>query len=118
VTAAADLVFDLPAGLEEQPLEDRAAFAAELRRLAAFLNERADQLDGDVLLTVQEAAQLAGRTDECVRCWVREHRIGELDRVAHRYLMRRSRLIAHVLQTQGVLPAGLRNLSAPKPDKA
>jgi hypothetical protein len=116
---ATDLVFELPADIETRPLEDRAGFAAELRRLAAFLNERADQLDGDVLLTVQQAAQLAGRTDEAVRVWVREHGIGEFDRTAHRYLIRRSRLIAHIMATEGTLPAGLRgNLSAPKTETA
>jgi hypothetical protein len=67
--------------------------------------------NGDALLTVQEAAVLVGRTDEAVRVWVREHGIGEYDPIAHRYLIWRSRLIAFVLATQGVLPAGLRNLS-------
>jgi hypothetical protein len=119
VIPAADRVFDLPADAETLPAEDRAAFAAELRQLAAFLNERADQLDGDVLLTVQEAAVLAGRSDEAVRVWVREHGIGEFDPVAHRYMIRRSRLVAHVLATQGVLPAGLReNLSPHKAQSA
>jgi hypothetical protein len=88
--------------------EDRAAYAAELRRLADTLNAEADRLDGDVLLTVQEAAVLAGRSDEAVRVWVRQHGIGELDPVAQRYMIRRSRLVAFVLQSQGTLPAGLR----------
>jgi hypothetical protein len=105
--SVANSVFDLPADIEDQPLEDRAALAAELRRRAVFLNERADQLDGDVLLTVQEAAELCGRTDECVRVWIREH-VGEFNPVARRFMIRRSRLVAHVLTTQGVLPAGLR----------
>jgi hypothetical protein len=118
VTPAPDLVFELPADIEARPIEDRAALAASLRRLAVFLNERADQLDGDVLLTVQEAAQLAGRSDEAVRVWIREHDIGEFDPVAHRYMIRRSRLIAHVLSAQGSLPAGLRNLSPHKPETA
>jgi hypothetical protein len=63
---ATDPVFEM---LEMRSLEDRAGFAAALRQLAAFLNERVDQLDGDVLLTVQQTAKLAGRTDEAVRVW-------------------------------------------------
>jgi hypothetical protein len=105
-------VFELPADLETLPAEDRASLAATLRRLAVFLNARADELDGDILLTVQECAQLAGRSDEAVRVWIRDHGIGEYDPVARRYMIRRSHLVAHVLATQGVLPAGLRgNLS-------
>jgi hypothetical protein len=105
-----------PAGIETRPIEASAALAAELRRLAAFLNERADELDGDILLTVQEAAQLAGRTDEAVRVWIRKHGIGVYDPVARRHMIRKSHLVAYVLESQGVLPAGLRaeNLSAPK----
>jgi hypothetical protein len=100
-----DLPFDLPAEIASLAPEVRAV---ELRRIADVLHTEADRLDGDVLLTTQQAATLAGRCEEAVRVWVREHGIGEYDPVAHRYLIRRSRLIEHVLRTQGVLPAGLR----------
>jgi hypothetical protein len=77
-----NLGFELPADIETRPIEDRVAFAAELRRLAVVLNAEADELDGDVLLTIQEAAQLAGRSDEAVRVWVRKHGIGTYDPTA------------------------------------
>jgi hypothetical protein len=103
-----DIQFELPVGLPDYSPEQRVRYAAALRRLAARLTEQANEIDGDVLLTTQQAAVLAGRCQEAVRVWVREHGIGEFDPVAHRYLIRRSRLIEHVLRTQGVLPAGLR----------
>jgi hypothetical protein len=109
VAAIADdnLPFELPIDLPRYSPEQRAHYAAALRRLAAWLNEQANEIDGDALLTVQQTASLVGRTEEAVRVWAR-HGLGEFDPVAHRYLIRRSRLIAHVLATQGVLPAGLR----------
>jgi hypothetical protein len=107
--AAIDLQFELPAELPDYSPEERVRYAAALRRLAAWLTEQANEIDGDVLLTVQEAALAAGRSEEAVRVWAR-HGLGEFDPVAHRYLIRRSRLVAHVLATQGgVLPAGLRS---------
>jgi hypothetical protein len=87
-----------------------------LRRLAARLTEQANRIDGDVLLTTQESAALVGRCEETVRVCIREHGIGEHDPIAHRYLIRRSRLIAHILATQGVLPVGLLfNVQTPLP---
>jgi hypothetical protein len=106
-----ELQFELPAELPSYSPEQRVRYAAALRRLAAWLNEQANEIDGDVLLTVQEAAALVGRTEEAVRVWAR-HGLGEFDPVAHRYLIRRSRLVAHVLATQGVLPAGLLDYEA------
>jgi hypothetical protein len=76
--------------------------------IAASAKVRAVLVDGDQLLTVQEAARLAGRSDEAVRIWCRQAGIGEYDVVARRYFISRRLLVEHILQNQGVLPHGLR----------
>jgi hypothetical protein len=106
---ATNLVFELPAepaDIETRPLEDRASLAAELRRLADVLNAEADKLDGG-WLTTQEAAEAIGRSEECIRQWIRRYGIGYLDARAHRFVVSRSKLVAHMLQAYGRLPHGL-----------
>jgi hypothetical protein len=103
---AADLVFELPADIEDQPLEARAALAAELRQRASALNAEADALDGG-WLTTQEAADAIGRSEECIRQWIRRYGIGYRDDRAHRFMVSRSKLVAHMLATYGRLPHGL-----------
>jgi hypothetical protein len=100
---ATDLVFELPADVETRSPEDRAA---ELRQRADALNAEADRLDGGPL-TTQEAAEAIGRSEECVRQWIRRYGIGHLDDRAHRFMVSRSKLVAHMLQTYGRLPHGL-----------
>jgi hypothetical protein len=104
-------VFELPAepaDIETRPIEDLAAFAAELRRLAAALQAAADRLDGgDVLLTTAEAASLCGRSAENMRQWCRAFGIGAFDPRANRYLISRAKLRAHLLTRHGRLPHAL-----------
>jgi hypothetical protein len=105
VKPATNLVFDLPAepaDIEDQPL----ALAAELRRLADELHAAADRLDGGYM-TIQEAAEAIGRSPENVRQWARRFGIGHFDDASHCYVISRSKLVAHVLATQGRLPHGL-----------
>jgi hypothetical protein len=91
--------------------EQRARYVAALRRLA-------DEIEGDALLTVQQAATLVGRTEEAVRVWARCG-LGEYDQIARRYLIKRSLLVEYVRKAQGgTLPAGLQNLSLLKAESA
>jgi hypothetical protein len=123
VTPATNSVFELPAepaDIEDQPLEDRAAFAAELRQRATALNAEADRLDGGHM-TTQEAAEAIGRSEECIRQWIRRYGIGYRDDRAHRFMVSRPKLTAHILSTYGTLPHGLKTgpiLSAAKSEKA
>jgi hypothetical protein len=88
-------------------IEDRAAYAAELRQRAAALNAEADALDGGDLLTTAEAASLCGRSAENMRQWCRAFGIGEFVPRAHGYLISRAKLRAHLLAKHGRLPHGL-----------
>jgi hypothetical protein len=108
-------VFELPA--EPADLEDRAAYAAELRQRKTALNAEADRLDGGDLLTTAEAASLCGRSAENMRQWCRAFGIGEFVPRAHGYLISRAKLRAHLLAKHGRLPHALKTepiLSAPK----
>jgi hypothetical protein len=103
---ATNLVFELPPDIQTRPLEDRASFAAELRRLAIVLHAEADKLDGG-FLTTQEAAEAIGRSEENVRQWVRRFGIGHFDGASHRYFISRSKLTVHMLAAYGRIPHGL-----------
>jgi hypothetical protein len=106
VTPAADLVFELPADIETRPIEARARLAGVLRRLADELHAAADKLDGG-WLTTREAAEAIGRSEECIRQWIRRYGIGHFDDRAHRFMVSRSKLTLHMLQSYGRLPHGL-----------
>jgi hypothetical protein len=96
----------LPTDVETRSAEERARLAAELRRRAAALNAEADALDGGHL-TTGEAAEAIGRSEECIRQWIRRYGIGYRDDRAHRFMVSRSKLVAHMLQAYGRLPHGL-----------
>jgi excisionase family DNA binding protein len=80
--------------------------AVELRRIADALNAEADRLDGGYM-TTQQAAEVIGRSEENLRQWVRRFGIGHFDSGAHRYVISRSKLTAHMLAAYGPLPHGL-----------
>jgi hypothetical protein len=98
-----ELPFELPLELASLPPELRAV---ELRRLGDLFHAKADVLDGGSL-TVQEAAETIGRSEENVRQWVRRFGIGYFDRTSGRYVISRSKLAAHMLAAYGRLPHGL-----------
>jgi hypothetical protein len=43
--------------------------------------------DGDEILTAQQAAELAGRSNECIRVWCRQADIGCFDGTLNRYFV-------------------------------
>ena len=64
--------------------------------------------NNDELLTTQQAAALAGRSDECIRNWCREGGIGCYDGTLHRYFISKRKLTEYILKSQGALPHALK----------
>lgn len=67
--------------------------------------------DFDPELTVQQAARLVGRSDECVRLWCVRRKLGRFSTQWRRYRIRHSELVRFWIANFGAatLPAGLRN---------
>ena len=77
---------------------DKATVAERLEQIAAELR-RADRVDWvddpNEVLTIAEAAQVAGRSDETIRRWCADHRIGRLFATSL-WLVSRRRLLQHI----------------------
>ena len=71
------------------------------RYLVAGRRQAVVLVDGDQMLTTQQAAALAGRSDECIRQWVRESGIGVFDETLNRYFISRRRLEKYLIERHG-----------------
>lgn len=76
-------------------------FAAAL----AYFNRRAA---GVRPLTVKEAVDAAGVSEQTIRNWCLDHKIGEFDLDAGRWRISRSKLRQYYLDRHGQLPQGLK----------
>jgi hypothetical protein len=53
-------------------------------------------------MSVAEAAEIAMRSEECIRRWCAKHSIGIFDRDGHRWIVFEGRLRAHYLKKFGL----------------
>jgi hypothetical protein len=97
------------AGVLDKTVDSNIEVIAELRELrqdvAALRNELRNALvcitQPDDKLSVARAADLVGRSEECVRNWIAKHRIGIFDPTSHRYIVFESKLRAFYLKKFG-----------------
>jgi hypothetical protein len=78
----------------------RARGRLVVRYLATLLLEAAGDSD-DPLLTVDQAADLAGIGRQSIRNWCKWHHIGAMDKERRRFMVSKTKLRAYLIKTRG-----------------